>query len=210
MPSKPGASRKKNQIIAALESVAKLSPGARALDIGTGSGACAIYLAQKGFVVEALDKDRANLRRGRKEAQMLGLRIKWHLRDVRNFPFVPEKYDLVTALFCLDYLKPSDIKKTLAKIRTSLKTGGVFLLAVFSSRDYTFRLCQQYGMKRVSPRTFRSADRNSYRHFFTRGELKKFLQGFKVLKLKEKKMEFFSPQSHQHRIIMTITKKREA
>ena len=53
-----------------------------AMDIACGKGRNAIYLAQRGFAVTALDISAVALEEGRRRAQQQDLKIDWHLCDL--------------------------------------------------------------------------------------------------------------------------------
>jgi SAM-dependent methyltransferase len=77
--------------------VADLPPG-RALDLGCGEGGDALWLAERGWTVTAVDISATALARGRAEAERLGLVVDWRRQDVAQaLPTGP--YDLVSAQF---------------------------------------------------------------------------------------------------------------
>jgi SAM-dependent methyltransferase len=82
-----------------IEEVAGLQPG-RALDLGCGEGADAIWLARRGWHVTGVDVSRIALERAAAAAQVAGLEglIEWRLHDLaRTFP--DGSYDLVNAQY---------------------------------------------------------------------------------------------------------------
>jgi SAM-dependent methyltransferase len=85
---------------AALESVAaELDPG-RALDLGCGEGGDAVWLAQRGWHVTAIDVAPTALERGRAAAEQIGVadRIEWVAVDLAE-SMPPGPFDLVSAMF---------------------------------------------------------------------------------------------------------------
>jgi len=81
---------------------AELAPG-RALDVGAGEGADAIWLAERGWTVDALDISGVALQRGRAEATARGAdiaaRIDWLHADVLSDELPAGPYDLVSLQF---------------------------------------------------------------------------------------------------------------
>jgi SAM-dependent methyltransferase len=73
---------------------AHLSPG-RALDVGCGEGADAIWLARAGWDVTGLDVSAVAIERARAAAQAAGVTVHWHVADFATAPLEP--FDLVTA-----------------------------------------------------------------------------------------------------------------
>lgn len=81
-----------NGSLAALS--ADLDPGS-ALDVGCGEGADAIWLAERGWTVTAIDISGVAVERGRAEAEQRGLEIDWRAGD---FPaaVAGSSFDLVS------------------------------------------------------------------------------------------------------------------
>ncbi len=81
---------------------AALAPG-RALDVGAGEGADAIWLAEQGWEVTAVDIASLPLERGRAEAERrspsVAGRITWLPADITDWTPEPGSYDLVTLQF---------------------------------------------------------------------------------------------------------------
>ena len=79
-----------------------LTPG-RALDVGAGEGADAIWLAEQGWEVTAVDIASLPLERGRVEAERRGEgradRITWLAADITEWAPEAAAYDLVTLQF---------------------------------------------------------------------------------------------------------------
>jgi SAM-dependent methyltransferase len=82
-----------------VDEVAGLPPG-RALDLGSGEGADAIWLAQQGWTVTAVDISSVALGRAAEHAKDAGVgdRIEWQQHDLgKSFP--DGEFDLVSAQF---------------------------------------------------------------------------------------------------------------
>lgn len=75
-----------------------LSPG-KALDVGCGEGADAIWLAQRGWSVTAVDISSVALDRARNHAKSSGAKINFVRADLVTNPPDPRSYDLVSAQF---------------------------------------------------------------------------------------------------------------
>src|SRR4051812_25376983 len=60
--------------------LADLAPG-RALDVGCGEGADAIWLAQRGWTVTAIDVSDVAVGRARANAERLGVGVDWIVGD---------------------------------------------------------------------------------------------------------------------------------
>jgi len=77
---------------------ADLSPGS-ALDVGCGEGADAVWLAQHGWDVTAVDISQVAVDRAREHAKDAGVAITFEVCDVITTPPSPAAYDLVSAQF---------------------------------------------------------------------------------------------------------------
>jgi SAM-dependent methyltransferase len=75
-----------------------LAPGI-ALDVGCGEGADAIWLAEQGWQVTALDVSEVALRRGASAAQSSGVEIEWLHAGLLEAPLRAGGYDLVSVQY---------------------------------------------------------------------------------------------------------------
>lgn len=75
---------------------AGLAPG-QALDAGCGEGGDAIWLAERGWRVTAIDVSRVALERAAAAGAHVGDRIAWSRGDLAAAPPPPGSFDLVTA-----------------------------------------------------------------------------------------------------------------
>jgi SAM-dependent methyltransferase len=74
---------------------AGLTPG-RALDVGCGEGADAIWLARGGWTVTAIDISDVALTRAREAAAQAGAAVEWVRGDALRTPFPAGSFDLVS------------------------------------------------------------------------------------------------------------------
>jgi SAM-dependent methyltransferase len=91
-------------------------PAGRALDVATGTGRNALFLAEEGYTVDAIDKSRVGLETVREHATERGLadRINLVQADVPTFAFPEQRYDLVTISYYRAIDRFPDIKEALA------------------------------------------------------------------------------------------------
>ena len=75
-----------------------LSPG-RALDVGCGEGADAIWLAGRGWQVTALDVSQVALQRARAAAQQAGIDVDWMHAGLLDARLAVRAFDLVSAQY---------------------------------------------------------------------------------------------------------------
>ncbi len=87
--------------------VADLEPG-RALDVGCGEGADAVWLAQQGWEVTALDVSRVALERASLHARAAGAHVRWVHAGLVDAPLPSGGFDLVSAQYPALLLTPHD------------------------------------------------------------------------------------------------------
>ena len=75
-----------------------LKPG-RALDVGCGEGADAIWLAGQGWQVTAIDVSNVALQRAVIAAEKAGAHVEWMHTSLLNAPVSPGEFDLVSAQY---------------------------------------------------------------------------------------------------------------
>ncbi len=111
-----------NQFVA--EVLADLPPG-RALDVATGEGRNAIWLAERGWRVTAVDFSPVGLEKAAELARVRGVEIDWVAADVRTYE--PERrYDL--ALIAYLHLPGTQNAEVIGRAAAALVPGGTFLL----------------------------------------------------------------------------------
>ena len=115
--------------------VADLPPG-RALDVGCGEGADAIWLAQQGWTVTAIDVSAVALRRAQEAAERSGVTVEWLCGDALRTPLADRSFDLVSLQYpALPKAAGDDAVVTLLD---TVRRGGR-LLAVYHDLDHEHR-----------------------------------------------------------------------
>jgi len=113
------------------EELAALKPG-RALDLGTGEGRNAIWLAGRGWRVTGVDFSAVGLARAAELARQRGVDADWVQADLLRYEPAPAEYDLV--LIAYIQLPTDDLAHLVATAATAVAPGGT-LLAVGHDRD---------------------------------------------------------------------------
>lgn len=114
-----------NALVAEL--VAPLEAG-RALDLGTGEGRHALWLAERGWSVTAIDFSSVGIDRGRSAAAAAGVEVDWRVADVRSWsPF--GAYDLVLVVYL--HL----VEDVLARAASWLAPGGRLVVVGHALRN---------------------------------------------------------------------------
>jgi SAM-dependent methyltransferase len=109
-----------------VEELAGLAAG-RALDLGTGEGRNAIWLAERGWQVTAVDFSAVGLAKAAELAAGHGVTgIRWVEGDLRGYQPGPAAYDLV--LLAYVHLPPDEFGALLAAAASALAPGGTLLV----------------------------------------------------------------------------------
>jgi 2-polyprenyl-3-methyl-5-hydroxy-6-metoxy-1,4-benzoquinol methylase len=104
-----------------MESTKGLEPG-KALDVGAGQGRNAVWLAQQGWDVTAIDISGVGLAVAEANAREAGTSIKTVKAAYQDFDFGTEKWDLIVMI--LSWAPVSD-PAFVARLYASLRPGGV-------------------------------------------------------------------------------------
>ncbi len=121
---------------AVAEEAAQVAPG-RALEVGCGTGADAVWLAEQGWQVVATDVSDVALQRGEAaalehDAEAAG-RITWEQHDLLAWVPEPRSFELVTAAFF--QLPPDPRRRVYAALADAVTPGGSLLLVLHDVID---------------------------------------------------------------------------
>lgn len=132
--------------------VAGLIPG-RALDVGCGEGADAIWLARTGWAVTAIDISDVAVSRARQAAELAGAAVEWICGDALQTPFPAGSFDLVSLQY--PALPKAAGEAGLRALPGTVRPGGL-LLAVYHDLDDERR--EQMKSRGVDPADYVGAD----------------------------------------------------
>jgi len=110
-----------------LAEVASLTPG-RALDVGCGEGADAIWLARRGWTVTAIDISDVALTRAREAAERAGAVVEWVRGDALQAGFPAGSFDLLSMQY--PALPKAAGEAAVLALLDTVRPGGL-LLAVY-------------------------------------------------------------------------------
>jgi SAM-dependent methyltransferase len=115
--------------------IADLDPGT-ALDVGCGEGADAIWLAQRGWTVTAIDISDVAVSRAREAAESVGSSVDWVRGDALQTPFPSGSFDLVSMQY--PALPRAAGDAAVRSLLDAVRPGGL-LLAVYHDLDHDHR-----------------------------------------------------------------------
>ncbi len=133
------------------EHIGKLGAG-RALDIAAGEGRNAVFLAQHGFTVDAVDISPVGLRKAEALAQKRGVEIKTIEANLEDYELGAARYELVAVFYYLQ-------RDLTPKIKRALKPGGLVVYETYNVDHGSM----------------------SRKYLLKKGELKKMFEDFDIL-----------------------------
>ena len=108
-----------------VEEMGPVPPG-RTLDLGTGDGRNAVWLATRGWDVTAVDFSRVGLERARVLADHAGVDVEWVLADLLAWTPQPRAFDLVCLFFI--HLPPAERRVVYERAADGVALGGTLLI----------------------------------------------------------------------------------
>lgn len=116
-----------------LRSVADRLPEGRALCLGEGEGRNAVFLAERGYNVTAVDASPVGLRKAVRLAKQRGVEIRTIAADLANYSIEPDSWDVITLIFV--HLPP-DLRRSVHRaVVAGLRPGGVLVLEAHALGD---------------------------------------------------------------------------
>ena len=114
----------------------KILPG-RAIDVGTGPGYDAIFLAKKRFKVLAIDISSSAIELARENAKQagVGVAIDYRVENVLNLSSPPGTATFINDRVCFEVLGVHDRSDYAAKIGEVLIPGGHLFIRTFSEKE---------------------------------------------------------------------------
>lgn len=112
-------------------------PPGRALDLGAGEGRTALWLAERGWAVTAVDFSDVALDRGRQRVEQAGAPgpVEWVCADLADYEPPPGPFDLVLLLFI--HLPVDQRRRLLRRAAGALAPGGVVLVVGYDATHAT-------------------------------------------------------------------------
>ncbi len=110
--------------------VASLAPG-RALDVACGEGRNALWLADQGWTVTALDYSPVAIEKAKARSSEIGANITWQVADATTD--IDGRYDLI--LYAYLHLPRAQTERSLALAKQALAPGGTLLIVGHDIRN---------------------------------------------------------------------------
>jgi len=112
-------------------------PRGKVLCLAEGEGRNAVYLAENGFDVLAVDSSAVGLKKAEKLASARGVTIKTLCIDLADFKIKPGSWDVIVSIFCH---VPPDIRESLhQQVVEGLHAGGYLVLEAYTPEQLTYK-----------------------------------------------------------------------
>ena len=115
----------------------RIRPGGRVLSLGEGEGRNAVWLAERGFEVVAVDASAVGLEKARRLAASRGVTIQTHLEHLAGYRPEPASYDALVLVYL--HLGPKHRAAVHAAGAAALKPGGVVIVEAFTPGQLAHR-----------------------------------------------------------------------
>ena len=104
-------------------------PKGKVLCVAEGEGRNAVFLAEQGYEVVAVDSSSVGLDKAKKLAKEHGVSIQTIVSDLAHFDINPESWDGIVSIFA--HVPPQIRKELHKKIVNGLRPGGVLILEAY-------------------------------------------------------------------------------
>ncbi|MGI4855016.1 MAG: class I SAM-dependent methyltransferase [Janthinobacterium lividum] len=113
----------------------KLAPGARVLDVATGTGNVALPLALAGYAVSGVDIAPNLLEQARERAAAASVSIQFDEGDAEALPYADASFDAVVTMFGAMFApRPALVAAELARV---LRPGGLLAMANWNPASFS-------------------------------------------------------------------------
>ena len=118
------------------EYASKLHPGA-ALCLAEGEGRNAVWLAEQGFTVTAVDASSVGLKKANRLSEMLSVKNKTIHTDLEHLTNQTNQWDLSVSIFA--HTPPKLRNRIQKQIVNNLKKNGIFLLEAYTPAQLKYK-----------------------------------------------------------------------
>ena len=175
----------------AVELVSPEKAGGTLIDIGAGEGRDAVFFAEEGFDVYAVDISRNGLAKADRLADKRGVEIDGIEADVNDLRS-PEPMELVYSIGTVQYLRPENRERQFERFRCGTTPGGIHVFFAFVDH----------------PEIPTPPDWTASEYFYDSGELEQCYAEWEVLDTREIVFEDDSGgEPHEHAAEVLVARK---
>lgn len=178
------------------------------LDIGAGQGRNSFFLAQEGFIVEAIDPSRISIETIDEVAKRENYKINTYQKSFNEFSYNNSPYSAILVFGLLQILDLKSITLLKSLIDKHTTNGSLVFITAFSISDDSF---EKYEKEWNKKGVYSFCDDNgNYRTFFETSELKKLFENYNIIHQWEglgKKHRHGNSPLEQHSMIELVMEK---
>lgn len=161
------------------------------LDVGAGQGRNCLYLAEKGFGVEALDPSKIGLKQIETIAEKESLPVFMTLGDLATFEKKCDYYSAVLLCGIIQILKQEQVDKLMTDLKDWTAEGSIIFVTAFSTNEPSFEKHKKDD-KELSPNCFEDSE-GFIRHYLEENEILNLFDGYEVIHHRE-----YLTEPHHH------------
>jgi SAM-dependent methyltransferase len=115
----------------------RLRPGLRALSIADGEGRNAVWLAEQGLQVRAIEISPVAVDKARRLAAERGVAPEFEVTDLLAWPWPRAAFDVIAAIF-FQFAAPAERLRLFDAIIAALAPGGLLILQGYTPRQIEY------------------------------------------------------------------------
>lgn len=169
-----------------------LKKNSQVLDLGCGQGRDALFLAQIGNIVTAVDSSKKALFDLTEQVKNQKLPITIINQSIEDYRIEPNKYSLIQIFNALQFLKHEDAIDVITPVKENIAPKGIIVISAFTTEDQSFS----------------KLPKNC---FFKNNELLKLFKKFEILLYKENEIidqgHPGSEAPHKHGVVRLVARK---
>ena len=168
----------------------KINKSLPVLDLGAGQGRNSLFLARKGFIVDAVDPSKAGIEIIAAKAKKEGLLIRTHQCNFNEFIPPIDSYSCILIFGLIQILSRETIELLLAKISEWTEKGSFIFITGFTTLDASYK---KYAEKwnKIGMNSFADGD-SDIRTYLEPNEILSLFHDYKVIYHRE-------GMGHKHR-----------
>lgn len=113
-----------------------IRPSGAVLCLAEGEGRNAVFLAEHGYAVVAIDQSFVGLQKAERLAASKGVRITTIQADLADYRIEPDRWEGIVSIWC--HLPRPLRAEVYRQVLTGLKPGGVFLLEAYTPEQLRY------------------------------------------------------------------------
>lgn len=149
----------------------KIDKSKPVLDIGTGQGRNALFLAKEGYEVDAIDESKVSIEIVSALAKKEHLPINTYQSGFETFGEDEKKYACVLLIGLLPLISPDSIRTLQKKLNLWTEKGSLIFVTAFSTDDPSYIKTQESKEWNIIGKNSFGNNNREFRTYFAKGEI---------------------------------------